>query len=135
MPESYLEHIKKLSTEVGELLKFKDKLIDALNSSSEGIALLDEEGKYIWLNKAHSEMFGYCHTELIGKSWEILYRKEDLQFFYDNAFPELEKNGKWHGESVGIKKDGKTLVKESVYLTSLKDGGLICTCISLEDNE
>ena len=127
---SYIDHIKTLSEEVGELLKFKDLLIDALNSSSEGIALLDKDGKYIWLNNAHSEMFGYSKDELIGKSWEVLYKKEDLSYFYKNAFPELAETGKWHGESEGIKKDGVTIVKESVYLTSLKNGGMVCTCIN-----
>lgn len=135
MPKNYLNHIKKLSKEVGELLKFKDLLINALNSSSEGIALLDSNGKYIWLNKAHSKMFGYCHTELIGKSWETLYRKKDLDFFHNTVFPKLHKEGKWRGKTKGIKKDGKTLVKQRVYLTALDNGSLVCTCIGLEENE
>ena len=129
MQKNYLDQIRILSKEVGELLKFKDLLIDALNSSSEGIALLDAEGKYIWLNKVHAEMFGYSQEELIGVSWKILYIKEDLAFFYENAFPKLEETGHWSGKAEGRHKDGVTVVKEKVYLTSLKDGGLICTCI------
>jgi PAS domain S-box-containing protein len=131
MPKNYLKHIEILSNEVGELLKFKDLLIDALNSSSEGIALLDKEGKYIWLNKSHTEMFGYSHQELVGKSWKILYKKKDLAFFYENAFPQLEKEGHWNGKAQGIHKDNTTIINENVYLTSLKDGGLICTCIKI----
>ena len=131
MPKNYLKHIENLSQEVGELLKFKDLLIGALNSSSEGIALLDKEGKYIWLNKAHAEMFGYEHHELVGKSWEVLYKKSDVSFFYENAFPSLEKFGNWNGKTKGISKDGTTFVNEHVYLISLKGGGLVCTCIKI----
>tara|TARA_R110000751_G_scaffold31935_8_gene80767 strand:+ start:348 stop:752 length:405 start_codon:yes stop_codon:yes gene_type:complete len=129
MTDNHLKKIKDLSNEVGELISFNSMLVDALNSSSEGIALLDKEGKYIWLNKAHSEMFGYNPTELIGESWEILYKKEDLDFFYKNAFPTIKKVGKWSGVSFGIMKDGFTIVEENVYLTALSNGGLICTCI------
>ena len=130
MPESYLKDIKELSNKMGELIDFNSMLIDALNSSSEGIALLNKEGKYIWLNKMHAVMFGYTPGELIGESWELLYKKEDLIFFYENAFPQIEKTGKWSGETKGIKKDGNTIVEEIVYLTALSNGGLICTCIN-----
>jgi PAS domain S-box-containing protein len=124
-----LDEIASLSFELGETLEFNHKLIEALDCSSEGIAILDKDGKYTWLNKAHAEMFGYNQKELIGESWEVLYNEEDRVYFYDVAFSSIAKNGKWNGEAVGIQKDGTTKVKEIIYLTSLKDGGLICTCI------
>jgi PAS domain S-box-containing protein len=112
-------------------MEFVDKLTTALNTSNEGIAILDKDGIYIYLNKAHEEMFGYDPGEMIGMTWEILYTPEQVEYFKKNVFPIVGATGKWHGEDVGICKDGST-VKESVYLTALPDGGLICTCIKLE---
>jgi PAS domain S-box-containing protein len=112
-------------------MEFVDKLTTALNTSNEGIAILDKDGIYIYLNKAHEEMFGYESGEMIGKAWEILYTPEQVEYFKENVFPVVGATGKWYGEETGICKDGSK-IKERVYLTALPDGGLICTCIKLD---
>jgi PAS domain S-box-containing protein len=127
-----LDKIEKLTNELSGSMEFIDKLFFALNSSNEGIAILDKEGKYIYLNKAHEEMFKYNEGEMLGKTWEILYTDEQVKYFIENVFPEIAKEGKWNGKDVAIAKDG-SLVKEIVYLTALPDGGLVCTCIKDEN--
>ena len=130
-----LDKLKEVAEDIGKLMKFNTQLIDALNTSTEGIAILDSEGKYVWLNKAHEEMFGYEHKELIGQSWTVLYKKKDLADFATNVFPIIEKEGKWKGKATAIQKDKKTIVKEMLYLTALTNGGLICTCIDLTEQK
>lgn len=120
-----LKHIVEELTMRDELLV---RLNDAINASHEGIAVLDENGIYTYMNKAHEIMFGYGPGELIGKSWTTLYKEKDVKWFLANVFPIIGEKGKWSGEAIGIKKDGVTVVYEMVYLTSLPDGGLICTC-------
>jgi len=134
MPKNFLKEIKTLSSGIGDLLEFNSQLIDALNTSTEGIAILDADGCYIWLNKAHETMFGYDHKELIGQSWTVLYNEEDLDFFAENVFPVIATDGKWKGEATAIKKDKVTKVNEMLYLTALDNGGLICTCIAKDEN-
>lgn len=123
-----LTEIAKVGEKLCKIMDFNDKLITAINTSIEGIALLDENGIYIWMNKAHETIFGYDKDELIGKSWTELYRKRDVNYFIDNVFPIVEMNGSWHGEATAISKDGRTKVEEILTLTALPDGGLICTC-------
>ena len=125
---SDLDRLSELANKLDSLQLFNSRLIEAINTSHEGIALLDVDGIYVYMNKAHESMFGYGEGELIGKSWTILYSEEDLQWFGENVFPIIEREGKWSGEATAISKDGKTLVYEDLYLTSLGDGGLICTC-------
>jgi PAS domain S-box-containing protein len=120
--------IAKLGKKLNEEMEFNAKLIAAINTSIEGIALLDEDGIYIYMNRAHEEMFGYSEGEMIGKSWTILYSKEDVVNFVETIFPEIEKHGFWKGEATAICKDGKTKVDEYLTLTATKDGWLICTC-------
>jgi PAS domain S-box-containing protein len=126
-----LDEIRKLTEQISNSMEFVDKLIAALDTSNEGIAILDKDGNYIYLNKAHEEMFKYGKGEMIGLSWTILYTKEQIEYFGKNVFPAIGKEGKWNGKDIATCKDG-SLQKEIVYLTALPDGGLICTCIKDE---
>jgi PAS domain S-box-containing protein len=123
-----LTKLSDMLDELENLKSFNDILIEAINTTHEGIALLDSEGCYTYMNKAHATMFGYTYDEMIGQHWRILYSESDLEWFGENVFPIIAKEGKWSGEATAIHKDGKTLIYEDLYLTSLKNGGLICTC-------
>ena len=126
-PFDNLENIRALSDKIGKVFNQNELLRGAINSSHEGIAILDKDGKYIYLNTAHEKMFGYDPGELIGQKWEVLYKSPDILFFHSNVFPMLEKNGKWSGKYRGYAKDGSP-VYEELYLTALPSGGLVCTC-------
>ena len=126
--ENNLSKIAALTKEVDDLMNFKHQIIKAINASHEGIALLDVNGNYTYMNEAHETMFGYGKGELIGKSWTTIYKPKDVEWFSANVFPVIGEKGKWSGEATAIKKDGVTPVYEMVYLTALPEGGLICTC-------
>jgi PAS domain S-box-containing protein len=123
-----IKRLKILTEEIEKINNFNNQLIEAINTSHEGIAILNSDGVYTWMNKAHESMFGYESRELIGKSWSIIYSEEDVDWFVNNVFPIIEKEGKWSGNATAISKDGVTKINEMVYLTSLPNGGLICTC-------
>lgn len=102
--------------------------LTAIENAFDGIALLEKKGEYIYMHKAHANLFGYDSTEeLNGRSWEIIYTKEVATKLQNEVFPLLEKNGNWSGETIGISKDKKPVL-QYVSLTSLPDGGLICVC-------
>jgi PAS domain S-box-containing protein len=104
--------------------KLKDQT-DAMEASIDGIAILDTNQIYSYVNKAHAQIYGYEVGELIGASWHILYDPDELQRFEREIMPELAKNGKYQGRAIGKKKDGSTF-PQGLSLTTLKDGGLIC---------
>jgi len=124
---SNIEEIKSLSDKISLLFKQNELLRLAINTSHEGIAILNENGEYIYINEAHAEMFGYTVEELIGKTWEILYKPNDIEYFKTIVFPIIFANGKWNGKYVGYAKNGDE-VKEEVYLTLLPNNYLVCTC-------
>jgi PAS domain S-box-containing protein len=81
------------------------------------------------MNPAHAHLFGYERPcELIGKSWRVLYRPEDVRKFETEVFPKLGRDGHWHDYPTGVKKDG-TDIPEEVSLTLLPGGGLVCFCM------
>ncbi len=95
-------------------------------ASMDGIAILDEEERYVYVNDAHARIYGYDDPgELIGESWKKLYDRAEQQRFEEDIMPTLHQLGKWRGEAVGLKKNGDRFPQE-LSLTMLDDGGLIC---------
>jgi len=98
----------------------------AMESSIDGMAILDTNDTYLYLNQAHAQVYGYgSPAELAGKSWKILYTPDELARFVKEIFPEFMREGRWRGEAIGKRKDGTTFPQE-VSLTALPDGGLVC---------
>lgn len=97
----------------------------AIEASMDGIALLNPDGEYLYLNKAHAGIYGYAQQELIGRTWRVLYSDEERQRLEPLVFSEFQKGRGWRGEATGLKKDGSTFPQE-ISLSLLEDGGIIC---------
>ncbi|CAN5711801.1 hypothetical protein BH24ACT21_BH24ACT21_06970 [soil metagenome] len=98
----------------------------AMNNSIDGIAILDQNGEYVYVNEAHARIYGYeDREELIGKSWQALYPEDELDRFERHVMPALGEHGQWRGEATGRRRDGTTFAQE-LSLTTLGDGGLVC---------
>jgi PAS domain S-box-containing protein len=84
--------------------KEKERLIRAIDKSSEGIILTDENDRYIYVNEAYVEIFGYSQDELIGKTWQtIAPHKVHIKKILD------EKNRTFNQEGPGLTRDGKII--------------------------
>lgn len=102
----------------------------AIEASTVGIALLNPQGEYTYLNRAHVTMYGFQRQEqLLGKTWRELYSPEEIKRIEEDVFPLYGRDGKWTGETVGcrIGSDGNPIVTE-LNLTALPDGGMVCVC-------
>jgi diguanylate cyclase (GGDEF)-like protein/PAS domain S-box-containing protein len=98
----------------------------AMAAAMDGMAILDADERYVYLNEAHARMYGYaCPGELTNRSWEVLYDPAERERFKAHIMPLFRRHGQWHGEAVGKRADG-TLFPQEVSLTALPDGGLIC---------
>lgn len=110
-------------------LKQRDELIlkqhRAIENSSVGIALLDAEGRYYYMNRAHEQFFEYEPGELLGKTWHSIYTPNEIKKISELHFPILMREGRWHGEAVGRSKYGK-VVHQDLTLSLFDDGGLVC---------
>ena len=111
----------------------------AIDQGDEGVALLNSEGHYTYLNQAHAEMYGYSVEELLGQSWKILYSKDQLRLFDQECFPRLRDAGKWQGELVGLRKNGTNFpvdVSLSLLFHENKtSAGLVCTCRDMTERK
>src|SRR6476646_8664220 len=85
------------------------------------IILLDKNGIIQHWNVGAEKIKGYKPSEIIGKSFKLFYRKEDLdQKLPDRLLKQAADTGRATHEGWRVKKDG-TLFWSSVTLTALHD--------------
>jgi len=97
----------------------------AVDAATDGLAITDPQGCYIYLNQAHLVMFGFTEEELLGASWRTIYAPGEAMRIEREAFARLATHGSWRGEAVGRHRNGRDVYQE-VVLSLLPDGGIIC---------
>ncbi len=107
------------------------RLLFAFDHAIDGIALLDQAGRFTYMNRAHAAIYGYEPAELIGKSWTDLYAPEWVVKIDTVFFPILMERGRWHGETIGKKKLGDTVSTETSLALfpdeSQEENCILCT--------
>jgi PAS domain S-box-containing protein len=105
----------------------------AIENSREGIAIMNNNDQYTYLNRAHIELFGYSdESEFLGQSWRFIYPPDEIERISNEVFPEFIAKGYYKGATRGLKKDG-TFLYQDICLTSLPDGGLMCITRDISD--
>jgi len=99
---------------------------DAMEAATDGIAILDSDGRYIYVNRAHVDVYGYDDEKaFLGESWRMCYDGEELCRFEKEVMPTLWEHGWWRGEATGQLADGRSFPQE-LSLTTIEHGGLVC---------
>lgn len=92
---------------------------EAMAASIDGIAILDQNGTYIYVNSAHATMHGFENPDdLIGMTWEQFYSADQKHKFKAEITPILWKHGKWRGECIAARQNGEEYAQE-VSLTKV----------------
>jgi len=99
---------------IGRLKKVEDEkesFITAVASSNNGIALTDEDDKYVFVNDAYAELYGYTPGELMGKTCLDLIPPDKVQQSQHvlNTILRNPEAGIFNGELTAQRKDGSTL--------------------------
>ena len=109
--------------------------LTAMEASMDGMAILDSNGSYAYLNQAHADVYGYDSPEqLIGKTWKILYHDDELKRFENIIMPLFQQTGSWRGEVVGRRRDGSCFPQE-ISLGLIADGGIVCVVRDISDRK
>jgi PAS domain S-box-containing protein len=92
----------------------KNRLLGAIASSTDGIAITDAEDRYIYINAAHAAVYSYSQEELIGKTWREITPPEMIvpteNILYDTLHN--KEVGTFSGEFPGLRKGGTTIPTE-----------------------
>ena len=115
-------------TSIKSIESVLNKMTIAVQDAMDGIAVINQDGQYVYVNEAHIKMFGYNNDlDFIGKKWHMLYEQNEINYLENKIFPLVNKDGRWAGETIAKLKDGSPVYQE-ITLTSLADGGVICIC-------
>ncbi len=129
-----------ITKDITERKEYESKLHEkqeALESSINGIAITDLEGKITYVNPALLKMEGYeDEKEIIGKNGlELIQDTEKIT----KIMGKVKKEGEWMGELKGEKKDGETFdVQLSISLIEDEDGnpkGLLANYIDITERK
>ncbi|MFC6940245.1 response regulator [Salinirubellus sp. GCM10025818] len=84
--------------------------LDAIETAREGISILDEDERFVYVNQAYADLYGYDPDEMIGEHWTVKYDPEGIRKVEEEIRPALGEEGYWQGETAAVDSDGNTLV-------------------------
>ncbi|MFC6837252.1 PAS domain S-box protein [Halomarina ordinaria] len=121
-------HVLALVRDVSERRKAEQEIRQrsaAMETTTDGMAILDANGKYLYVNEAHAAIYGYDDPiDLVGGTWTQLYDEDEVERLDTEILHAVRRDGRWRGEAVGRRKDGSTFPQE-LTLTELDDGELV----------
>jgi PAS domain S-box-containing protein len=98
----------------------------AMQASIDGMAILDDEGTYKFVNQAHVDVYGYDDAdEFLGESWEMCYGPDELERLYEEVMPEITASAGWRGEATGRRADGSEFPQE-LSVSQTEEGRIVC---------
>jgi len=107
----------------------------AMDSSIEGIGILNEKGVHVYANTAMASMLGFSSTaEIVGKHWQVAYAHQDPGRLQQQVRKALEKDGKWSGRISLSRPDG-TRIPAEMQVGLMPDGGTVCVCRDLSEHQ
>ncbi|WP_226481971.1 PAS domain S-box protein [Natrinema amylolyticum] len=112
----------------------RERKLRAVETAREGIGMLDDEGRFVYVNRAYADLYGYEPADLLGEHWRRLYPDEHIETVRDEILPMVMAEGSWRGETTGLRADGSTFV-EAHSLSTTDDGDLICTVRDVTDRK
>ncbi len=124
-----LEGFVTVQTDITDLQRthqraLRDRIL-AMESSSDGIAMLTPDGRYSYMNRTYRSMFGIPVRQGAARcNWQDLCGNEGAGWFTTRTGPTLGANGIWRGELRGRRLDGSEFPQE-LSITRREDGGFL----------
>lgn len=107
----------------------------ALESAVIGMAILDSNEKFVFVNQSLATIFEYkLRDELFGLSWHTLYPQSEIERFNKELKPIFKTRGTLRFEALGYTKFGKPLPHE-VSLTRLESGEFVCSVVDISERK
>jgi PAS domain S-box-containing protein len=127
-----LGHRIKRAIERGRATRAADRAEAALDAVSEGVCVVDADGRISYANAAYHEHFGYDPGTLVGESWERLVPADRIDLVLSEVVPCVEEHGVWDGECEGLRENGSA-IRSATRVADLPDGQLVIVTNPVEE--
>lgn len=105
---------------------------EAMECTTEGIAIIDEQKRYVDVNGVYTEMVGTERSALLGAQWSQTLPDEVAAFIRTDVRPALAETGEWSGEVKARQGDG-TQFPKWLSIARLDDGCHVCVARNVSD--
>ena len=113
------ENLRQSTRRIAEQAEELRQLRRAIDAGVEGVALIDANGCYAYLNQSFASMLSQTSEErLLGKPWIHGFSFASRDILMDQAIPSARENGFWQG-LLGVEKPGGSLIRLEISLTAL----------------
>ncbi|PSQ32725.1 hybrid sensor histidine kinase/response regulator [Halobacteriales archaeon SW_10_68_16] len=92
----------------------RQRRLHAIETAREGIAFLDSDFRFITVNEAYADLFGYDPEEMVGESWRLLYDEETIEEEVGEIGAALGDQEYYRGEQTFRRADGSSFVADHV---------------------
>lgn len=107
----------------------------AMDTSSNGMAIVNEKGVHIYANHSLAQMLGFEGPDrIIGKPWQVVYGFQNIAHLEQEARSALEGGGKWSSRLALRRPDASTIPVE-LTVAAMPDGGTAWVCRDLSRSE
>ena len=107
----------------------------AMDSSIEGIGILDETGVHSYANSALALMLGFDSPQrIVGQEWKVVYAFQPIADIEPQVRKGLREIGKWTGNLKLQRPDGSRVPVE-FHVGRMPDGGTVCVCRDLSQHQ
>jgi len=138
---SVLQGVFRDISERKSVEKEREQLINAINISTEGITISDENDRFIYVNPAYARIFDLTQEELIGNTWRKIAPPEIIAQTEKGLSETIHNSdvGVFKGEVPGLRKDG-SLIPTDVSATGFFDGngkykGHVCIVMDVTERK
>jgi PAS domain S-box-containing protein len=100
----------------------------AMDSSMDGISILNEKGVHIYANTAFARMLGVASQEqIVGLSWRNVYSLQAVDQLQSQIRNSLQQSAKWSSPLLLSQPDGRS-ISVDFSITAMPDGCIACVC-------
>ena len=124
-PKGEIVGVSKIARDITHRKQTERRLAEQarlLDLSNDAIIVRDYQDRIVYWNRGAEEMYGFSAKEALGKITHELLQTEHSEN-YQKIRKELERNNRWSGELVHIRKDGKTITVFSRWTLDRDVGG------------
>jgi len=112
----------------------RKRLLKAIETTNEGIAIFDSEGSCLYTNEKYADICGFEPAEMCHIAWKDLYSPEEILYSHDEILTTVDTDGYWRGQITNIDADGNTF-RTDHSISATEDGGFVCTTRRLSERD
>lgn len=115
--------------------KTLNDLLRTLNAAGNGIAIVDINGQFVWVNPAFTQLTGYTFEEVVGQSPSILKSGLVNDTVYKSLWSTVAAGNVWTGDLINRRKDGTLYIDHQTITPIRNDAGEITHYFVIRSDE